>query len=217
MKLIVGLGNPGSEYTKTRHNAGFMVLDVLAQRHAGGAVARARFQSATVEAMVGGTKCLLAKPTTFMNLSGRSVGEALRFYKLDPATDLLVITDDVALDAGVIRLRSAGGAGGHNGLKDIERMLGTDAYARLRVGVGAPPAPVSQVDWVLGRFSEDEMVSVAPALDRAADAAATWASEGIDTAMNRFNAKAGGGGFKKAGTAEEPSTAGDSRPGPAAK
>lgn len=214
MKLIVGLGNPGSEYTKTRHNAGFMVLDVLAQRHASGAVARARFQSATVEAMVGQAKCLLAKPTTFMNLSGRSVGEALRFYKLDPATDLLVITDDVALDPGVIRLRGSGGAGGHNGLKDIERMLGTDGYARLRVGVGAPPAPISQVDWVLGRFSEDEMVSVGPALDRAADAAAAWAGEGIDTAMNRFNAKAGGGGFKKPGPAEEASAAGDSRPGP---
>ena len=207
MKLIVGLGNPGSEYAKTRHNAGFMVVDRLAERHAGGQPARARFQSATVEARLPSGPSLLVKPTTFMNLSGRAVGEALRFFKLDPAADLLVVTDDVALEPGVIRLRPSGGAGGHNGLRDIERALGTDGYPRLRIGVGAPTPPIAQVDWVLGRFSEEQMALVGPAIERAADCAECWASQGVDAAMNRFNERnaTGTGGFRRVGD-EPPAT-----------
>ncbi len=119
MKLIVGLGNPGPKYDSTRHNVGFDVLDRMARRHAGGAVARSRFHAAVVEASVAGETTLLIKPTTYMNRSGQAVSEAVRFYQLDPATDLLVIVDDTALACGMIRLRNDGGAGGHNGLTDV--------------------------------------------------------------------------------------------------
>lgn len=189
MKLVVGLGNPGIEYEKTRHNAGFLAVDLLAQRHAAGVTPRGRFHAVTVEAPVGGERCLLMKPTTYMNRSGMAVGEAVRFYKLDPSLDVLVLVDDVAIPAGSIRLRAEGGAGGHNGLADIGRALGGDAYARCRIGVDAPGI-VPQADYVLGRFSPEQWESVRPALERAADAAEVWAREGVTAAMNRFNAKA---------------------------
>jgi PTH1 family peptidyl-tRNA hydrolase len=187
MKLIVGLGNPGSEYENTRHNAGFMVLDELARRHAAGAVARGRFHAATLECMVGHEKVLLVKPTTFMNRSGLSVGEALRFYKLEPADDLLVVVDDVNLPLGGIRLRPKGGDGGHNGLADVARAVGGDGYARLRLGVDSKPEGGSQVGYVLGRFTQEQSEALAPALKRAADAVECWVSSGITEAMNRFN------------------------------
>ncbi|MEQ9097179.1 MAG: aminoacyl-tRNA hydrolase [Phycisphaerales bacterium] len=187
MKIIVGLGNPGSEYENTRHNAGFMVLDELARRHAGGAVARGRFHAATLECMIAGEKVMLAKPTTFMNKSGLTVGEALRFYKLEPASDLLIIVDDVNLPLGGIRLRARGGDGGHNGLADVARASGGDAYARLRVGVDSKPAGASQVGYVLGRFTQEQNDALKPALSNAADAAECWVKDGIVEAMNRFN------------------------------
>ena len=211
MKVIVGLGNPGPEYQRTRHNAGFMVLDRLAARHAPGAVARSRFRGLTVETRLrragasGGwgakpapgegaepepeVRALLLKPTTYMNRSGGPVGEAVRYYKADPANDLLVVVDDVALPAGEIRLRARGSAGGHNGLADIERALSTPEYARLRVGVDKP-GRIPQVDYVLGRFTEEQWERVDPALDRAAEAAAVWATGGAEEAMNRFNVRA---------------------------
>lgn len=187
MKLIVGLGNPGSEYENTRHNAGFMVLDELARRHAGGEVARGRFHAATLECMIGNEKVMLAKPTTFMNKSGLTVGEALRFYKLEPADDLLIVVDDVNLPLGGIRLRARGGDGGHNGLADVARAAGGDAYARLRVGVDSKPQGASQVGYVLGRFTQEQGETLKPALASAADAAEFWAKDGIVEAMNRFN------------------------------
>lgn len=189
MKLIVGLGNPGVEYERTRHNAGFLVIDRLVRRHGAGAIPRGRFQSAVVEAPVRGERCVLMKPTTYMNRSGQAVGEAVRFYKLDPAADLLVIVDDVYLPAGTIRLRPAGGDGGHNGLADIQRALGTEMYPRLRIGVGEKPAHIDQSDYVLARFAPEEWALVEPALDKAADAAETFASEGLVAAMNKFNVK----------------------------
>ncbi len=194
MRLIVGLGNPGREYHETRHNAGFMVIDRLIARHAPGEPLRSRFHAGVVEApLPGAGRCLLVKPTTYMNLSGKSVLEACQFYKLDPQTQMLVIVDEVALPTGVIKLGASGGAGGHNGLRDIQRVLGSERYPRLRVGIGEPPAPIARADWVLGKFTEAELGALAPALDRAADAAERFASEGVDAAMNAFNGAAQSG------------------------
>lgn len=201
MKLIVGLGNPGAEYAATRHNAGFLALDRLKDRHAPGAIPRQRFEGLTVEAVMppspGGRgegpgqeeRCVLLKPMTYMNLSGRSVSQAVRFYKLDPTRDVFVLVDDVALPCGAIRVRATGSAGGHNGLDDIERSLGTRDYARCRIGVDAPSPQgrIAQKDYVLGRFTAEQLAGLQPALDRACDAARAWATRGIDTAMNRFN------------------------------
>jgi len=193
MKLIVGLGNPGSEYHATRHNAGYMVLDELASRLAPGAAARGRFHAATLDAHAQGTKLLLMKPTTYMNRSGLAVGEAARFFKLDPAQDVLVVVDDVALPLGAIRLRERGGDGGHNGLADITRALAGASYARLRVGVDAPPQGASQVGHVLGRFTADQLERIRPGVTRAADCAIAWALRGAVAAMNEFNAPPQGG------------------------
>lgn len=193
--MIVGLGNPGSEYDRTRHNAGFLAVERLGRRHAPEAIPRQKFGALTLEAMVpaGGARCMLMKPMTYMNRSGRSVGEAVRFYKLDPAEDLLVLVDDLALPAGAIRLRASGSAGGHNGLADIERVLGTSGYARCRIGIDGP-GQMRQHDYVLGRFSPDQVDAVDGALDRACDAAEVWATDGITPAMNRFNASSAASG-----------------------
>lgn len=188
MKLIAGLGNPGSQYDKTRHNVGFVVLDSLARRYAPGEVAKARFHGAAVEGMIGDEKVLLLKPLTYMNRSGMAVAEAVRFYKLDPAQQVLVIVDDLALPCGAVRLRGEGGAGGHNGLSDIQQKLGTDRYARLRIGIDRDPM-IPQSEYVLGRFRPDQLELLEPALDQAADAAACWAAHGLTEAMNRYNRK----------------------------
>jgi PTH1 family peptidyl-tRNA hydrolase len=188
MKLIVGLGNPGPEYAGTRHNAGFDEVDRLARRLAPGAAPRARFAGLAVDAEVGGEKCLLLKPTTFMNLSGRSVLEAVQFFKLEPSRDLLVIVDDLALPCGSIRLRPDGSSGGHNGLADIGLKLASNYWARLRVGID-PPGRVRQVDYVLGRYTPDQRPLVEAALDQAVHAAECWAAKGLQEAMNRFNTK----------------------------
>lgn len=194
MKLIVGLGNPGAEYAKTRHNAGFMALDRLARRHAPSEIARSRFGGLAVEARIPAgsgrhdERVLLLKPMTYMNRSGNAVAEAARFYKLDPAADLLVLVDDTALECGRIRVRAQGSDGGHNGLADIQQKLGTTEYARCRIGVDAR-GMADQVGHVLGRFSPDQAERLEPALERAADAAEVWAQEGIDAAMNKFNVR----------------------------
>lgn len=203
MKVIVGLGNVGASYAKTRHNAGFMVVDRLAERHAASATPRSRFSAAVVEfklprrgpggggSGVGGgeeEQVLLLKPTTMMNLSGRSVAEAVRFYKLDPARDLLVVVDDLYLPCGTIRLRPGGGAAGHNGLADIQRSLGTETYPRLRVGIDPKPPFMDQADYVLGRFTDEQWGRVTGSIDRAADACEVFATRGLDAAMNAFNA-----------------------------
>ncbi len=189
MKLIVGLGNPGSEYVKTRHNAGFMAIDLIAQHHADGQVARSKFHSMVLDAQVGGEKCLLMKPVTYMNRSGQAAAEACRFYKLNPATDVLVLVDDVALPCGMIRLKAGGGAGGHNGLTDLARKLGTEGFARLRIGVDEKPPMMRLDDYVLGRFTEEQLDRLGPALTQSAEAAGVFAAEGIEAAMNRFNSR----------------------------
>lgn len=189
MKLIVGLGNPGAQYDKTRHNAGFMVVDALASKHAVGAIAKARFSSATLDANIKGEKVLLMKPTVFMNRSGQSVGEAVRFFKLEPAEDVLVVVDDIALPVGSIRLRKSGGSGGHNGLSDIDRALGGADYPRLRVGVGAVPKLMNQADWVLSRFMSEEKTDLDTAIKDSVFAVEHVLEHGIISAMNAFNKK----------------------------
>ncbi|GAB4383519.1 MAG: aminoacyl-tRNA hydrolase [Phycisphaerales bacterium] len=189
MKLIVGLGNPGLQYERTRHNAGFMVLDRLARRHAPDAVARSRFHAVTLDARIGSEPCVLLKPMTFMNRSGHSVGEAVRFYKLTPSEDLLVIVDDVALPVGSVRIRPSGSDGGHNGLADIDRALGASAYPRVRVGIGRVPPFMVRADWVLSRFMKEEMEAVESGLATAVEAVETVVQHGLTTAMNRFNRK----------------------------
>lgn len=185
MKIVVGLGNPGSNYVGTRHNAGFDVVDILAAGPGGGKFQR-RFDAEVAEGLEGLEKVLYAKPLTFMNLSGRSVRAVLDFYKLTPA-DVLVICDDVNLPLGQLRMRPGGSAGGHNGLKDIQQQLGTQDYARLRVGVSGPDRE-ELIDYVLARFKPSERDVVKDMQIRAAQAAACWIREGTQVAMNRFNA-----------------------------
>lgn len=211
MKLIVGLGNPGREYDRTRHNVGFEAVDRLARRHVEPGVAapaRNRFNGLLLDASIRGERTLLLKPLTFMNRSGQAVAEAVRFHKLDAATDLLVLVDDVALPCGAIRLRGEGSAGGHNGLADIERQLGTNRYARCRIGID-PPGAVPQRDYVLGRFRPDQVDAIDAALDQCVAAAECWATAGIVEAMNRHNRK-----VEPAPDAAKPS-GGSGRSGPA--
>ena len=186
MKLIAGLGNPGREYEATRHNVGYDVLDRLARRYAVDQVARSKFHGAVVDASIDEHRVMLLKPTSYMNRSGQAVSEAVGFYKLDPAADLLVIVDDTALACGLIRLRAEGGSGGHNGLADIEQRLGNDQYPRLRIGIdssGEIPGP----NYVLGRFRPEQREQIEPALEEAVEAAACWVANGTIETMNRFN------------------------------
>lgn len=185
MHLIVGLGNPGSQYEQTRHNVGFLVIDRLAGRHGLGP-ARAQFHGQTFQGQVASEASLLLKPMTFMNRSGLSVADAVRFYKLDLA-NVMVVVDDCALDVGRIRLRPGGGAGGHNGLDDISAAVGTEAFARLRVGIDAP-GRVPRDQYVLGRIAAHQRPELEHAMEVACDAIELWAEKGIDAAMNRFNA-----------------------------
>lgn len=188
MKLIVGLGNPGPEYANTRHNAGFMALDALARRH-GLSGAKTKFHAGTIEAIVKDQRVMLMQPTTLMNRSGLAVGEAARFYKLDPA-DLMVVVDEVALPVGVIRIRPGGSDGGHNGLADIRRALGTDRFPRLRIGIGEPrigDQPIPRTDYVLGTFTDDERAEIDRTCLRACQALETWLTDGIEQAMTTFN------------------------------
>jgi peptidyl-tRNA hydrolase, PTH1 family len=189
MKLIVGLGNPGAQYERTRHNAGFMALDALASKHASGQIPKSRFHAVTLDTMIGGEKVLLLKPTSYMNLSGQSVGEAIRFFKLEPSEDLLVIVDDIALPVGHIRIRKTGGAGGHNGLSDVDRILGGQDYQRIRIGVGEVPKLMNQSDWVLSKFMKEEQPEVLKSINAACDAVECILEDGITKAMNTLNTK----------------------------
>jgi peptidyl-tRNA hydrolase, PTH1 family len=188
LKLIVGLGNPGRKYTGTRHNVGFEIVDTLAERH------RLEWTSAPADALLAKWRAedvLVAKPLTFMNLSGHAVGELLRYFKID-LPDLLVVVDDINLELARLRARPGGSAGGHNGLKSLIGQLGTDQFARLRVGVGRGDARRDLEDHVLARFEPDERLVVAEAVGRAADAAETFVSDGIAVVMNRYNRKEDG-------------------------
>ena len=184
--LAVFLGNPGPKYDFTRHNAGFLVCDTLAKKK-GFSVNRLRFSALTAQVDLGGEKVLVMKPQTFMNLSGNAVGQAARFYKI-PADHVLVVSDEVSLPPGKLRIRTKGSAGGHNGLKSIIAALGTDAFPRIRVGVGAPPHPdYDMADWVLGVFRDQDALDMQAAAERAAEAVECYISNGPERAMNRFN------------------------------
>lgn len=187
MKLVLGLGNPGAEYAGTRHNVGFEVVDRLAKRH-GAPVPRSRFGGLLTECEANGTRMLLLKPMTYMNLSGRSALEAVQFHKLEPSKDMLVVVDDLALPCGAIRVKPDGGSGGHNGLSDIGLRLGSNFWARLRIGIDAP-GRVPQADYVLGRFSPEQRPLVEGALEDAVAAVEAWATRGVEEAANRFNRK----------------------------
>ena len=184
--LVVGLGNPGVQYENTRHNVGFMVADELGERGSF-PIQRLKFHALTNTAVIGGQGVLVMKPTTYMNLSGEAVGEAARFYKL-PADHVLVISDDVDLPVGKLRIRKGGSAGGHNGLKSIIQHLGTDQFPRLKVGVGGKPHPdYDMADWVLGKLQGEDKKVMDAAVQRAADAVECLLKDGPDKAMNRFN------------------------------
>lgn len=185
MKLIAGLGNPGSAYAGTRHNVGFEVLEIVARR-CGSPVRRARFQGETAQATIRGCPVLMVWPLTWMNLSGSSLLAARDFYKIEH-DDILVLCDDFQLPTGTIRLRAGGSAGGQNGLADVLARLGTQGVPRLRIGIGPVAAGWKPADFVLGRFTKDEREALAVTLERAADAAEEWAALGIEAAMNRYN------------------------------
>ena len=187
MKLIAGLGNPGAEYRDTRHHVGFMVADALVNRWRVSDQWREKFEALVIKTMVGEESVIVAKPVTFMNLSGHSVAGLAGFYKIEPP-DIFIVTDDVALPVGRLRARREGGAGGHNGLKSIIQSLATQAFPRMRVGVGRGDNRRDLADHVLGRFDADERDTVSAAVLRAADATEMFLSEGIERVMNAFNA-----------------------------
>jgi PTH1 family peptidyl-tRNA hydrolase len=184
MKVVVGLGNPGSRYSGTRHNVGFAVIDLLAESPRA-ARFLSRAQALVAELVEGPHKILLVKPETFMNLSGRCVRQLVDFYQL-PLEDLLVVCDDINLPLGKLRVRARGSAGGHNGLRDIQIHLGTSEYARLRIGVGAP-GESDLVDHVLSRFRPAEKPVIDDAVRLAAQAVVVWVERGTEACMNQYN------------------------------
>ena len=185
--LVVGLGNPGEKYAKTRHNMGFLTLDLLAEREKI-RIDRLKFKAVTAQATFGGARCLLMKPQTFMNLSGEAVREAAQFYKIPPEK-VLVIYDDISIPVGKIRVRPSGSAGGHNGIKNIIAHLGTDQFPRVKVGVGAPGQEGDMIDWVIGNPSQAERKILQDSFERAIGAAECIIREGgnCQKAMNLYN------------------------------
>ena len=186
MYLVVGLGNPGKQYEATRHNMGFDTIDSLVEDYnvpQGGV----KFNAMYGKTMIGGEKVILMKPQTYMNDSGEAVAPAAKFYKVPPE-HILVVSDEIHLQPGRLRIRTKGSAGGHNGLKSIIACLGTDVFPRIRIGVGAPPHPdYDMPDWVLGTLHGDDQIAVNDAAARAAEACAVYIRDGADRAMSRFN------------------------------
>ena len=189
MYLVVGLGNPGRQYEATRHNMGFDTVDYLVEEYKvpqGGVKVNAMYG----KTVIGGEKVILMKPLSFMNLSGGPVRDMVNYFKIDPETELIVIYDDIDLDPGQLRIRKQGSAGGHNGIKDIIRQLGTEKFLRIKVGVGAKPKGWDLADYVLGRFSTEDRKIVDEAIAKAGKAVDIMISQGPDAAMNEFNKKA---------------------------
>lgn len=184
--LVVCLGNPGEQYEHTRHNAGFMVADELGEQK-NIPIQKLKFRALTNTAELGGEKALIMKPVTYMNLSGEAVRQAADFYKIPPER-VLVVSDDVSLPPGKLRIRRSGSAGGHNGLKSIIQHLGTDQFPRIKVGVGDKPHPdYDMADWVLGKFSAADEKIMSDSVKRAAQAVECYIGDGPDKAMGRFN------------------------------
>ncbi|MDO4344790.1 MAG: aminoacyl-tRNA hydrolase [Eubacteriales bacterium] len=188
MYIIAGLGNPGSRYAGTRHNAGFEVIDVLAEKCRVD-VETKKFKALCASGVLEGEKVLLVKPQTYMNLSGESLRAVTDFYKIDIPSELIVIYDDISLEPGQLRIRKKGSAGGHNGMKSIIQQLGTQEFLRIKVGVGEKPEGYDLADYVLSRFHGEEKITMINACERAAKAAEAILREGADSAMNEFNRK----------------------------
>lgn len=184
--VIAGLGNPGLEYENTRHNAGFIVLDMLA-RQCGEEINRMQFKGRTADVMLGNKRCLLLKPTTYMNNSGESIVQALEFYKLD-VSSLIVVCDDISLDVGRLRIRRKGSHGGHNGLRSICELTGSDSYERIKMGVGKKPHPdYDLAKWVLGKFGKEDMEKLNTAAENACECIKLMVQGKTDQAMNKYN------------------------------
>lgn len=186
MYIIAGLGNPGKQYAQTRHNVGFDTIDILADKY-NISVDTKKHKALCGKGMIEGQKVVLAKPQTFMNLSGESVRELVDFYKIDPEEELIVIYDDISLEPGKIRIRKKGSAGGHNGIKNIIAQLGTQNFQRIKVGVGEKPKGWDLADYVLGHFSKEDRGLVDDALKRVAGAVELMVQGEVDQAMNQFN------------------------------
>ena len=188
MYLVAGLGNPGKQYEATRHNMGFDTIDYLIEEYKvpqGGV----KFNAMYGKTMIGGEKVILMKPLSFMNLSGGPIRDMVNYFKIDPETELIVIYDDIDLDPGQLRIRKQGSAGGHNGIKDIIRQLGTEKFLRIKVGVGAKPKGWDLADHVLGRLSTEDRKLVDEAIGKAAKAVDIMIEQGADAAMNEYNRK----------------------------
>ena len=184
--VIAGLGNPGLEYENTRHNAGFIVLDMLAKQ-CGEEINRMQFKGRTADVMLGDKRCLLLKPTTDMNNSGESIVQALEFYKLD-VSSLIVVCDDISLDVGRLRIRRKGSHGGHNGLRSICELTGSDSYERIKMGVGKKPHPdYDLAKWVLGKFGKEDMEKLNIAAENACECIKLMVQGKTDQAMNKYN------------------------------
>ena len=188
MYIIAGLGNPGQPYEGTRHNAGFDVIDVLAEAY-NISVDYRKNRALIGKGIIEGQKVILAKPQTYMNLSGESIRGLVDYYKVDEESELIVIYDDVSLDPGQIRIRKKGSAGGHNGIKSIIQHLGTEAFPRVRLGIGEKPAQMDLADYVLGHFSREEREQMAEGYRHAAEAVKYMVTDRVDEAMNEYNRK----------------------------
>ena len=188
MFIIAGLGNPTLQYEGTRHNVGFDVIDMLADRYNISVDGR-KGRALIGKGMIGGQKVLLVKPQTYMNLSGESLRELVNYYKLDPESELIVVFDDISLEPGNIRIRKKGSAGGHNGIKNIIAMTGTQNFMRIKVGVGEKPKGWDLADYVLGHFSTEDRAKVEEAIGHAMDAAVLMMQGEVDKAMNDYNSK----------------------------
>jgi peptidyl-tRNA hydrolase, PTH1 family len=188
--LVVGLGNPGSEYSETRHNVGFRVVELLAARAGGGRFSKHRSHSDVLEGRLAGRRVVLAKPRTYMNVSGGPVAGLVKYFSV-PAEDLVVVHDDLDLGFGVVRLKRGGGEGGHNGLRSISSSIGTRDYLRVRFGIGRPPGRQDPADYVLKRFSGAEKKELEFAVDLAADAVEALLDDGLEATQNRFHALSG--------------------------
>ena len=186
MYIIVGLGNPGREYVNTRHNIGFQVLEKLAEQE-GISVLEKKHKAVIGRGIVAGQKCILARPLTYMNLSGESVREMVDYYKADETAELIIVSDDISLDVGQIRIRKKGSAGGHNGLKSIIAHLGHDSFIRIKMGVGGKPEGWDLADYVLAKFDADALPQMEQGMDKAAQGVELILSRGINEAMNRIN------------------------------
>ncbi len=184
--IVAGLGNPGAEYEKTRHNAGFIAIDKIAE-DAGVKISRLKFRALTAEATIGGARVLLMKPETFMNSSGEAIGEAASFYKIPPE-NIIILHDEISFDVGIMRIRRKGSAGGHNGLKSIIEHLGSDNFPRIKIGVGMKPRPdYDLVSWVLGKFPEKDLQGLKEELPRIKDSVALMLEGKIEEAMCKYS------------------------------